>query len=320
MSYRITDGRLHGYRIGDLYDDSSEVGEITGAVNSRMFSQIRDHEMSLSVSCVLALQGAGKTEFCKYLAYMASLSYGSDLKILLVDNPSISYLELDDHPVHMVIVDDAATYLSSQSGAKNRDEYNKWFMIRHTAEKAADSDTGRLIYLFNWQRYSTVHPNFRNPNMWFFASPMADRNDIDQVRQRTGDVAYDALKANWDRILSGDQSRKSQIMARIPDREIPSGVGWYMSEYMREYAPEWSGWPKLIRSEEYFGKKKEITREDVLEKLRSDTEWERDLSVAEFAWSGKPQKDIASEYGISQPMVSKIVRKTETQIEEMMRM
>ncbi|MFA6804248.1 MAG: hypothetical protein WCR24_07165, partial [Candidatus Methanomethylophilaceae archaeon] len=313
-SYVLTDGRMHGSLIGNLYDDSMEIPDITNRVNRRMFSGVTEHEMSLCTSCILALQGAGKTELCKYLAYTAQQEYGKDCHTIVTNDLTIAYDEMDDSPVHVIVIDDAATNLSSMQGSEKNKAFNKWFMIRHIAEEVADSDTGKIFVFFNWQRYSTVHPNFRNPNMWFFMSPMADVKDINQVQSRIGDRGYVALKDNWDKIQDGDMILKSKSVVRIPDRDIAGGVGWYNSKYMREFKPEWNGWPKMLKAEEY-GRVKEVpTVEEILDKYRNDPDYSQCVELYRDYNDGVSQVALETRYGIPQYTISRMIKKIRSKI------
>lgn len=320
MVWRINDGRQHGFRIGDITDPKEEVPDLTREVNARVFSKIVENDMALHTLCALGLQGCGKSTYCEYMAYLATTVYGSDVKITVCDDPWVSYQEFDDHPVQMIVVDDAASNLSSQLGAKNRDRFNQWFMVRHIKESVSGTKTGRLIYIFNWQRMNSVHPTFRNPDTWCFLSPMADIKDVEQVRNRLGNRGYNELKKKWDRVQSGDQKAKSMNMVRLPDRETNAGVGWYMSEYMKEFDPGWNGYPRLIRASEYGKAPPVPTKEEVLEQLRNDPETERMVEIYDsYVGEGIPQNRLAEEYGMTQGNISKTICKVEKMVDERIR-
>lgn len=315
-TYRISDGRMHGYRLGDLFDTKLEVKDLTDECMKRILAPIVENDMALYTICVLGLQGSGKTEICKYLAYTIQSHYGAmNVNTLVVDNPTIAYKELNERPVQLIIVDDAAQHLGSQCPGR-REEFDAWFMIRHMAEDASGNSSGRVIAVFNWQRYSSVHPNFRNPNLWLFASPMADAADVEKLRARTGNHAYASLRDNWDKIQSGMQTCKSNVMARLPDRDLPAGVGWFFSRYMRTHDPGWEGWPPMLRTATY-GKEKKRTREEILEEMRTGGDHDLMMQIHDqYRIEGKPQKEIAANIGISQSQVSKILAKVDEMVEE----
>lgn len=314
-SYRISDGRMHGFRLGDLFDSKQDVKDISDEIKKRILAPIVQHDMALFTISVLGLQGSGKTEICKYIAYAVQTHYGaSQVNTIVTDNPSVAYPRLDDKPVQLIIIDDAAQHLSSQAAGK-RDEFDEWFMIRHKAEDAGKTDTGRVIAVFNWQRYSSVHPNFRNPDLWLFASPMADTDDIVKVRSRTGNIAYDSLMDNWDKIQSGDQSCKSNVMARIPAKPLPAGVGWVFTKYMRLHDPAWGGWPEMLRTTGRIT----ITQEEALEQIRNSGEERTALEIYDaYHGEGKTQAQIAQDRKISQSYVSKNISRIEQMVEGIM--
>lgn len=314
--YRISDGRMHGYRLGDLNDLKVEVKDLTDDCLRRILAPLVPNLMDLYTICVLGLQGSGKTEICKYIAYIVQEHYGAeDVNTVVVDNPTIAYKELDSRPIQLIIVDDAAQHLGSQSVGK-REEFDKWFMIRHIAEEASGSPTGRVITVFNWQRYSSVHPNFRNPNLWLFSSPMADTADIEKLRLRTGNQAYASLQDNWDKVQTGDQTCKSNVIARLPDKPLPAGVGWFFTEYMRTYDPDWDGWPTMLRTATY-GRQKRRSRDEILDSLRSDSAHELMMQVHDlYRIEGRTQKEIAGNIGVSQGQISKILSKVDDIVEE----
>lgn len=313
-SYRISDGRAHGYRLSNLIDGSYDVKSITDLCVRRMLAPIIQHDYPLYTVAVLGVQGSGKTEVCKYLSYLTQKKYGiENVNTVFTDNPSIAYKKLDKKPIQLVVIDDAAQHLGSKSAGK-QDELDEWFLIRHKAMAAAGSDTGRIITILNWQRYATVHPNFRNPDMWLFTSSMADTSDIRQVRYRTGPLAYDALSENWDAISDGDLSARSNVMARISARPLPVGAGWFKTEYMRTYDPDWTDWPELMRTGQ---KKKTLTREEVLDRFRKEKEHELLVKIHDmYHIDGKMQSEIAKELDISQSQISKILAKLEVLVEE----
>lgn len=309
--YRISDGRMHGYRIGSLYDTKHDVKDITAQCKRRMLAPIIEHDLPLYTVSVLGLQGSGKTEVCKYLAYEVQNRYGiENVNTIFSDNPTIAYSRLDNKPVQLVIIDDAAQHLSSQSG--KREELDEWFMIRHKAQDASGCDTGRVIAILNWQRYSSVHPNFRNPDLWLFTSPMGDGGDIRQVRSRTGNFAYDTLSEKWDAVQSGDNTAKSNLIARIPAIPLPAGSGLFISQYMRTYDPNWKNWPELLRAIP----KKERTREEAIGLIREDERYDLQIMIYDAYNSGKTQVEIAEKHGLAQYQVSRTLKKLEEAIEE----
>lgn len=312
--YRISDGRMHGYRIGSLYDSKMETKDITGQCLRRLLAPIVQHDMALYTVSVLGRQGSGKTEVCKYLAYKIQNHYGhQNVNTIFADNPSIAYPKLDDKPVQLMVIDDAAQELGSQSG--KREELDKWFMIRHMAEDASGCDTGRVIAIFNWQRYSSVHPNFRNPDLWMFSSPMADNADIKHVRGRTGRIAYESLSDNRNQIELGDNSAKSNVIARLPVIPLPAGAGWFFSQYMREYDPDWTNWPKMLET----AKTSKRTREEAIELLRKDESYDLQFLLYDLYNSGKTQTEIAEKHGLAQYQVSRTLKKLEEVIAEKMK-
>lgn len=322
--YLISDGRAHGQLLGNLYDASGNIPDQTNIALHRIFAPVRQGDMSLFTIDILALQGAGKTEFCRWMSWYASQIYGPELRILVVDDLAVAYAEMerDPHTVWFVVVDDAAAMQSSHSGSSMRETFDKWFDIRHIVERATGSNTGRIVVAMNWQRMKSVHPNFRNPNLWCFLSPMADAADIEQVEGRVGSSGYDSLKDNWDAVLSGDYSRKGRAVVRFPEREIgSSGVGWLLGEYVPEKHPDWKGWPGILRSRDYF-RKPEIqirTREDVIEELSHEPELSEMYEIWDkYKCSGISKEDLAQEYKMSPTSIWRKSKLFEDMIEERM--
>lgn len=307
--YRLSDGRVHGFRIGNIFDGRDNVKDLSEICNRRMLAPIVKHDYPLYTIAVLGVQGSGKTEVCKYLAYTVQNHYGIDnVNTIFADSPTLAYPKLDKKSVQLIVIDDAAQHLSSRSAGK-QEELDEWFMIRHKAMAAAETDTGRIITILNWQRYATVHPNFRNPDLWLFTSAMADTSDIRQVQMRTGHMAYKALSDNWDKVQSGDMAAKSNVIARITARPLPIGAGWYYSQYMREHDPNWKDWPNLLRT---GIKESKLTREEVLEKFRKDEEKEILVKIHDrYHIDGKMQSEIAKELELSQSQISKSLKKLE---------
>jgi len=313
----LGDGKSHGHLLGDIYEEVIEVPDYTDRVMRHMQTPIRKNEVSLFNIAVLGLMGSGKTEICKYVLYELQQHFGiPNVEVIFTDNLEfvLENIGTSGKDVSVVIIDDAASALSSRKGVSKDELFTEWFKLRHIFEDNGNTKTGKIFTLLNWQRMKSVYPSFRNPDLWLFSSAMADNNDTKEVQSRTGDIAYRELKVHWDRIQGGDSSEKSNAVVRFPYKEISKGVGWFRSQYMEEYDPSWES-PRLIKLEEYLSSKSKMSDEEKLQKLLENPKTKKAAEVYQMcAIEEKRQKDVAIEYEMSQSAVSQIV----TRVEEMM--
>ena len=317
MGYRLGDGRTHGQRLGRILDENIELKNMTDAVLDRLFAPVRENDMGISIACILASMSMGKTELCMYLAYRAELIYGIDLKVIFTRSLERAYAELSEKKVHLIIIDDAAMYLSSMNAAKRQDVWAKWFEIRHLAEDAAQCKTGRVIVLVNFQRYASVHPNIRDmTNLWMILSPQADFEDIKKVERIVGDDGYTELKNKHEKVLSGDVSMKNQCVIRFPERDIASGVGTFHSNYMPVLDPSWKRPPMLSDLEIPVDKK--LTKEEVLTMYENDKYWSQRIAAYRLAEEGMLQSDIAKneKFKVAQSTISQWMKDVNGLIKE----
>ncbi len=317
MTSLLTDSNSYGMMLGDLFDKTVNVEDRTDEMMDAIFKPVKGG-MSLFIVSILAMMGAGKTELCKYLMYKAEEYYKDDLKIIFTNDLAVAYEEFSDKKVHMIVVDDAVMYQSSFKSVEKSDMYSKFLEIRHMAERRC-GNKGRVIILLNWQRMNLVNNTFRNETrLWLFMSPMSNKDDINQEIDWMGQEAFSAIKENWDLIQSGDESKKSRCIARLPQRDYKTGVGWFHSQYMPEYDPSWIP-PKFLDSKEYF-KPKEPEKtpvEKAMAMLEKNPKLERDVRIYRENLSGFSQVQLSKKYQLSKGSISGIISSIKNMVESM---
>ena len=308
MQTRMSDGRTHGYRLGRCYTPDRDIPDLTRQVERRLLRDIQPGNVSLDTIGVNGLQGSGKTQYCMYWLWRIQQTYPGQVQTIYADNLDIAYAEIRKAPtdtqVVAIIIDDAMAQQSSYSTFKQEDRARQWYEIRHIYEDAQHTDTGKIFALLNWQRMQSLNVNFRNAQLFTFLSPMADKSDINRVMEKTGDIGYTALQAEWDRRRSIDPSmRRSRAVIRMTDKTSSEGVGWHEYHYIPTHDPSWQP-PTLLKTIDYFRDIPKPTKAELLAQLELDdrytirVRWYRDFL------DGKPQASIAADYGRAQSTVS----------------
>lgn len=322
MFGRLSDRRPSGYRLGDVFDVKNDVENLTENSLKRILSPLVKDDFPMYVITAIGLQGTGKTYFCKYLAFKAWEYYGDKMKIIFTDSLKVALSELDDHTVYFIIIDDAAEHQSSKDGMSkdNKEIAKRWFRLRHEAMAKCCSATGRIIVVFNYQRWASVHPDFRNPQLLFALGPMADTKDANAIYYRVGQYAYAFLEAKQDKIESNDQEAKNESIVRIMSKPLPQGSGLFQSQYIPKDDP-WSieHWPEYLEERNYVFDE-EITESDVLDELANNNKWQRKAEVySRYASGEEDQQELAFSYGLSKGRISQIVKEVEEEIERRMK-
>ena len=320
MGERLAFGHNFADRIGWTYNNKDEVKDLTETLNNLMLSDLNEGEMQLFVLLVWGLPGTGKSELCSYLAYLCGLHYENDSYVVHTNNLKVIYESFGRHPdksVKVGVVHDAAQHLSSSDGAMKgtKELYKDWHEIRHLAEDATGQKTGRIIVIMNFQKLSTIHPIFRNnADAFIMLSPAGDKADVKEIKDRIGTAAYDGLRNNRRMTLKGNHHLKCNSIVSITAHGFPDGVGWYHSEYLPKYAPDYKV-PKLIKS--YAAAT--VTKEEILEDMLREPQWtakvEQYIANTRTGEHKERQEDIAFRYGVSQEMVSKNISAVRKEID-----
>lgn len=308
MSSRLNDGRQHGLRLGRCYTPDKDIPDLTKPLERRIMRPLEKGNVTLDTIGVNGLQGSGKTQYCMYWLYRIQQAYPGRVQSIYADNLEIAYSEIrkaeEDVDVVAIVIDDAMAQQSSYSTMRQEDRARQWFEIRHIFEDAQGKDTGKIFALLNWQRMQSLNVNFRNAQLFTFLSPMADKSDINRVMEKTGDIGYTALQAEWDRRRSIDPSmRRSRAVIRMTDKTSSEGVGWHEYHYIPTHDPSWQP-PTLLKTVDYFRDIPKPTKAELLAQLEQDdrytvrVRWYRDFM------DGKPQASIAADYGRAQSTVS----------------
>jgi hypothetical protein len=255
--------------------------------------------------CVNGLQGSGKTEYCMYLLWLISQEYPGLVRIIYTDNLDIAFDEVRRTPpdirVVAVCVDDAMSYQSSYRTLEANDKVQKWYMIRHIVEDRIGS-TGIVYGILNWQRYSSVNANFRNPDLFAFLSPMSDPDDARKVTGKVGTRGYEAIREEYAERQTAEV-RRSRTVACMPGMLAGDSVGWHNYEYVPKIDPLWTR-PALLKTSEYYASAPKPTKEQTLDKLAEDPRYTRDAAIFRRVEAGETQSAIAAELHLAKSTVS----------------
>jgi len=327
VSWRLDDGRPWGRRLVDIFDVKNEFKDLTYYIEKIMFKEPTEGDFELFVMTIVGTQGQGKTEFCKGLAYRASQIYGDRVKIIFTDSIDVACAELDEHTIYFVIIDDAVNHQAARESMSkaNVATMKKWYDIRHKGKTSSGSETGRLIFVFNYQVWSTVDKTFQNPQMLAALSPLANDKDVRDIQRLIGEQAYECLDDKQQIIESGDNSVKGNAMVRIMSKPVERGVGWFYGTYVPAVAPNWDKWPKYLKKNEYNFSGK-LDEEEILDILLSEDKWKRKTEhyILNVRNKGTPRYKMQSEIAaqsdppITQERVSQNIKEVKAEIERRM--
>jgi len=310
--YRITDYRPKKRRIGDIFDIKNEVSDLTDRVIRMMIGKEIENDFQLFTMTAMGLQGVGKTYFCKYLAFKAYEVFGDRVKIIFTNHLNVAIDQFDEHSIYFIVIDDAAEHHDSKEGTTKAQRImaKRWFRIRHIAKEVSKSETGRIMIIFNYQRWTSVHPNFRNPQLLFALGPMADTNDIKAIESRVGNIAYECLGDKLNQIEAGDNSFKSNSIVRITSQPIPQGVGWIFGDFIEK----WDEWPPFLDHAKYDYTKKK-TQADIIDEMLCEDKWTIKAEMHKLYHEDSiDQTKISGKYGVSRSRVSQNISEVKEEI------
>ena len=290
--------------------------DITEEVNSRILPdmpkgrQVVDKQIS-----IVGKVGTGKTGLMNAIAGMAIKKYGKDkINILYTDDLRVCLDKMDGRPIQLWFVDDATSNASSRAIFDQKElaaEYNR---RRHIYMEKNPGKPGVIITVFGWQRWKELDPAFRDGNITFFKTGMAQKSERKLIEDFIGRFYTNILYEIWNLIDKGNNAIKSKTIVRISALdENKGGVGIYTHEFAGE---DNMFLPELILSEKYFGKIEE-NREAVLDRLETKPEWEKRVMCYRLhVVKGMTQEEVAKLLGVRQGFVSESKKKVEAEIKK----
>lgn len=288
----------------DILPGTFRSRDITQEMHERFFVDLPDeerHQIEWRHGCIVGKPGCGKSETFRARAEIAVQKYGrSNINLIYADDLRTAIAMIDDRPVQYCIIDDASKCLSSRQVFEQTEVLGVFNRLRHHFREFIKSESGVFLCEFGWQRWSDLDPGFRDGTSLIFKTNMSAESERRSIQDFIGQRYMGVLDDIWDSMDRGVQSVKSYSVGRIGPKAIAKGgVGMYHLPMT-----DWDGFPKMVVSS---GACAEDKPADPLEVIRGDPDWALALECYEKSLGGERQQDIASELGLSQATVSRMV-------------
>ena len=238
-----------GYSYGlRSYDDmtvkASKPRDITQQINNRLFPPIPDKDKEDIGWVHATLQGypsTGKSKLLEYLYSEALCRYDEEnINLTWTNDPSIAFNRIDEKPVQLMMIDDAARCAHSLDmlNRENMDAATMFQQLRHRYEEVSGNKYGLIICIFSWQRRTELRKTYRQGYIQFFKSAGAEKDERDWLIYNFGKTWYDRLRIITDKIQCGDSRYKSLSIGYLPTLGMDlGGIGFYRSKLV--HVPQW---------------------------------------------------------------------------------
>ncbi len=233
---------LRGYE--DMTLKASKPRDITQQINNRLFPPIPDKTKEDIGWVHVTLQGypsTGKSKLLEYLYSEALCRYDEEnINLTWTNDPSIAFNRIDERPVQLMMIDDAARCAHSLDmlNRENMDAATMFQQLRHRYEEVSGNKYGLIICIFSWQRRTELRKTYRQGYIQFFKSAGAEKDERDWLIYNFGKTWYDRLRIITDKIQCGDSRYKSLSIGYLPTLGKDfGGIGFYHSKLV--HVPQW---------------------------------------------------------------------------------
>lgn len=223
---------------------ASKPRDITQQINNRLFPPIPDKDKEDIGWVHATLQGypsTGKSKLLEYLYSEALCRYDEEnINLTWTNDPSIAFNRIDEKPVQLMMIDDAARCAHSLDmlNRENMDAATMFQQLRHRYEEVSGNKYGLIICIFSWQRRTELRKTYRQGYIQFFKSAGAEKDERDWLIYNFGKTWYDRLRIITDKIQCGDSRYKSLSIGYLPTLGKDfGGIGFYRSELV--HVPQW---------------------------------------------------------------------------------
>lgn len=284
-----------------------KVRDMTEALDARFYIPIpKGDQVAKSSACIVGGQGCGKTKLLEWRAQKAYAAYGREnVHVVYTDDIRVALDLIDDTPVQYIMIDDAMTYASSRQIYEQAEIVKTYNRSRHVFEDKLHGRPGLILYDWAWQRFGELDPAFRQGDVMIFKTGMSGSSERKTIESFLGPFYTRYLyETIWDRIARGGDAGNRMMgysVGCISSMGPERGAGIYRSGLADEQLPE------MVTHDEHFRNVDET--EDILDKYREKTPWDRRIPCYELSLQGLKQVEIAAKLGVRQGYVSESIRK-----------
>jgi len=234
------------------------LGDITDRVLKIIFQEIPEDSIRFRHLVIFGQPESGKTTMLRKLAEIAVMTYepqdqligfrylfgANSEQVNIIAGYRLGDLlpHINDKPVQLLIIDDAARGAHSRRGMGDEvvEDIRDFYEIRHIFERKRKN--GVIIVAWSIQRFKTLDITFRNGHVLLFKTAGADPGDESEIRGFVGDDGYDGLRAiSRDIYEKAKDNMKSITIARISwDQQDDTGyirTGLPMHDYIKWIIP-----------------------------------------------------------------------------------
>lgn len=223
----------------------------TDFFNSLLLPDIPAGRVHVHQLSIIGRRGSGKSWLIRHIYGLCLKRYPEDLiNVIHTDDHDVAVDKVNDKPVQLVVLDDAAGAAASRMAGKNVQKVQDYNMLRHTLEdrqKEAGNvyNGGIIITIIAWQRKNDLERAMREAEFQVWKSPPVEAEDRKALEDLIGSHNLRKLQDITRKMMLGDQSAKGSCIGMISafDRE---GCGIY-----RSAAGEPVKLPKIITGEEW---------------------------------------------------------------------
>ena len=200
---------------------------------------------------IIGRKGSGKTSAIAYIHELVHSVYAAvPRNVVYADDLDVAIAHMDDRPLQLIILDDAAGAAASRRAAANVKKVQDYNMLRHILEdKQKDAgyryDGGLVLIIIAWQRKNDLERALRDgADFQLYKTPPNEPEDHRALEDLIGSHYMRKLEEITYRVLDGDQNAKGTSIGMIPVLGR-RGVGIYRTQKASVRLPE------MITAEKY---------------------------------------------------------------------
>jgi len=225
------------------------VRNLTERVLATMFPPIPENCIRFRHIVLFGQPESGKTTMLRNLAEVAVHTYNGQADeyqafryIFGTDNRVVNIkagyrlgdllTHIDDRPVQLLIVDDAARCAHARRGMSDEivEDIKDFYEIRHIFERKRSN--GIVIVIWSVQRFKSIDVTFRNGHVLLFKTAAIDPQDAAEIKNFVHDFGYGFLTKITEEIYENINDNAKSITAVRISWDEKRGIG-----YMRTTMP-----------------------------------------------------------------------------------
>jgi len=263
------------------------VRDLTKRVLATMFPPIPEDCIRFRHIVIFGQPESGKTTMLRNLAEVAVHTYNGQADgyqafryMFGTDNQAVNIKtgsrlgdllpHVDDRPVQLLIIDDAARGAHARRGMSEQvvEDIEDFHEIRHIFGRKRRN--GIIIVMWSVQRFKSLDVTFRNGHILLFKTAAIDPHDAAEIRSFVHDSGYDFLTRITEEIYERINDRAKSITAVRISWDEKRGIG-----YIRTGLPmhDYIEWVEVASEDKTF--RDNVVSDDYCD-TSTDFEWEEE--------------------------------------------